>query len=175
MTNDQPHPDDERRLWEQFAAANPAAPAACLPAIELAAWIDGRATGPQRDTIEAHLAQCAQCMGAVREIRLAREAVAGSLPGAPDRGREAARALVGSRPEPHERRLRLTGWQTIGQWGMAAAASVAICVVGYRAGFGWLALDATGPDEVLLGEMSFGLLGELSETGLVLAFDGDLR
>jgi anti-sigma factor RsiW len=175
MTNDQPHPDDERRLWAQYAAANPAAPAACPPAIELAAWLDGRATDPQRDAIEAHLAGCAECIDAVGGIRLAREAVAGSLAGAPDRVKEAARMLVGASPGPRERRMQLAGWQTIGRWSMAAAASVAICVVGYRAGESRLAFDAAGADKVMVGELSFGLLGELSEVGLVVALEGDLR
>ncbi len=173
MTDDQPHPDDERRLWAQCAAAKPAARSACPPAIELAAWIDGRAAGPERDMVEAHLAQCAECREAVGGIRLAREGVAGSLAGAPERVKEAARMLVGASLEPRERRLHLAGWQTIGRWGMAAAASVAICVAGYRAGGSWPA--AAGADEVVLVEMSFGLLGELSETGLVLAFEGDFR
>ena len=174
MTNDQPHLDHERRLWEQFAAANPAAPTACPPAIELAVWIDGRAAGPARDAIEGHLARCAECREAVGGIRLARQAVAGSLPRAPDRVMEAAGALVGSpRYEPRQRRLRLAGWQAIGRWGMAAAASVAICVVAYRTGWGWLA--AAGADEVVLGEMSFGLLAELPETGLFPTLEGDLR
>ncbi len=65
------------------------------------------------------------------------------------------------------------GWQAIGRWGMAAAASVAICVVAYRTGWGWLA--AAGADEVVLGEMSFGLLAELPETGLFPTLEGDLR
>ena len=173
MTNDQPHPDDERRLWAQCAAARPAARSACPPAIELAAWIDGRAAGPERDMVEAHLAQCAECREAVGGIRLAREGVADSLAGAPERVKEAARMLVGASLEPREGRLHLAGWQTIGRWGMAAAASVAICVAGYRAGGSWPA--AAGADEVVLVEMSFGLLGELSETGLVLAFEGDFR
>lgn len=173
MTDDQPHPDDERRLWAQCAAAEPAARSACPPAIELAAWIDGRAAGPERDMVEAHLAQCAECREAVGGIRLAREGVAGSLAGAPERVKEAARMLVGASLEPRERRLYPAGWQTIGRWGMAAAASVAICVAGYRAGGSWPA--AAGTDDVVLVEMSFGLLGELSETGLVLAFEGDFR
>ena len=173
MTNDQPHPDDERRVGAQFARANPGARAACLPPMGLAAWIDGRATGPERDMIEAHLAQCAECREAVGGIRLARKAVAGSLVGAPERVKEAARMLVGASPDSRERRLHLAGWQTIGRWGVAAAASVAICVAGYRAGGSWPA--AAGADEVVLVEMSFGLLGELSETGLVLAFEGDFR
>ena len=58
---------------------------------------------------------------------------------------------------------------------MAAAASVAICVAGYRAGESRPTFDAAGADKVVLGELSFGLLGELSEAGLVVALEGDLR
>jgi hypothetical protein len=46
---------------------------------------------------------------------------------------------------------------------MAAAASIAICVVGYQVGSGRPILDTAATDEILLSEMSFGLLGGVDE------------
>jgi hypothetical protein len=152
---------DEQLLWKQCAAALPQRPSPCPPILELAAWIDGRATGPDAEAAETHLAECAGC----RElVRLARAEAASHI-GAPAGVVKAARMLVatGSAPVGTERSLRLADWLQVGGWGMAAAASIAICVVGYQVGSGRPILDTVATDEILLSEMSFGLLGGVDE------------
>ncbi len=145
---------DEQLLWKQFADMLPARPGPCPPALELAAWVDGRATGPDAEAVETHLAECAVC----RElVRMARAEDTGRI-GAPAGVIAAARMLVASAPARPERGLRLADWLQVGGWGMAAAASIAICVVGYQVGSGRPMLDTAAIDEVLLSEMSFGLL-----------------
>jgi hypothetical protein len=49
---------------------------------------------------------------------------------------------------------------------MAAAASIAICVVGYQVGSGRPSFDTAATDEILLSEMSFGLL-DAGDQGLL--------
>ncbi|MEE8459348.1 MAG: hypothetical protein V3S08_05725 [Phycisphaerales bacterium] len=127
--------NDEQLLWRQFTKTLPQRPAACPPLLELAGWIDGRATGPDAEAAETHLAECAVC-----------------------------RELV--RPACTERGLRLAHWLQVGGWGMAAAASIAICVVGYQVGSGRPMLDSATTDAILLSEMSFGLL-DGSDEGLL--------
>jgi hypothetical protein len=147
---------DEQTLWKQFTAALPQRPGPCPPILELASWIDGRAAGPDAEAAETHLAECAGC----RElVRLAHVEVAGRI-GAPDGVVAAARMLVAQGPSPAgtRRSLRFADWLQVGGWGMAAAASIAICVVGYQVGSGRPMLDKVAIDEVMLSEMSFGLL-----------------
>jgi len=155
---------DEQLLWKQFAAALPQRPSPCPTLLELAAWIDGRATGPDAEAAETHLARCAGCRELVRQ---ARADVAGRI-GVPAGVVEAARMLVatGSAPMGTERGMRLADWLQFGGWGMAAAASIAICVVGYQVGSGRPMLDTAATDAILLSEMSFGLL-DGSDEGLL--------
>ena len=147
---------DEQSLWKQFAAALPQRPSPCPPILELAAWIDSRATGSDAEAAEMHLAECAGCRELVRP---AHAEVAGRI-GAPAGVVEAARMLVatGSAPVETGRGMRLADWLQFGGWGMAAAASIAICVVGYQVGSGRPMLDTAATDEIMLSEMSFGLL-----------------
>ncbi len=143
---------DEQLLWKRYAEALSQRPADCPSVLELAGWIDGRAGS---EAVETHLAECAVC----RElVRLARADVAGRI-GAPAGVVAAAKTLVaaGSSPAGTERGLRLADWLRAGGWGLAAAASIAICFVGYQVGSG-RTLDTVTTDDVLLREMSFGLL-----------------
>ncbi len=148
--------NDEQLLWKQFTKALPQRPAACPPVLELAGWIDGRATGPDAEAAETHLAECAVCRELVRS---ARAEDTGRI-GAPAGVIAAVRMLVASAPAPARtgRGLRLADWLQVGGWGMAAAASIAICVVGYQVGSGRPMLDTAAADAILLSEMSFGLL-----------------
>ena len=147
---------DEQLLWKQFADMLPARPGPCPPALELAAWVDGRAAGPDLDAVETHLAECGICREAVAGLRQARADVAGRLIGVPDNVVAAAKTLIETGPA--RTALRITDWLQVGGWGMAAAASIAICVVGYQVGSGRPMLDTVATEEILLSEMSFGLL-----------------
>jgi len=94
---------------------------------------------------------------------LVRERQAGeTLPAAPTHVIAAARRLTTDR-----RRWRSTGH--LGRaagWGLAAAASVVVCVAGYRVGL--QAAPSPWPGDVMAEEVSFGLLDELPESGLDL-------
>ncbi len=146
---------DEQLLWKQFADLLPVPTATCPPALELAAWVDGRAVGSDAETVETHLARCGDCRQAVAAIRQARPDAAGRLVVAPARVVAAAKMLVGTAPA--RTGLRIADWLQVGGWGMAAAASIAICVVGYQVGSGRPTPDTAAADDVLLSEMSFGL------------------
>ncbi len=146
---------DEQLLWKQFSDVLPARPGPCPPALELAAWVDGRATGPDAQAVETHLAQCGNCREAVAGIRRAGADVAGSLIGVPANVIAAAKTLIETVPPSSG--PRISDWLQVGGWGMAAAASIAICVVGYQVGSGRPMLDTVATDEILLSEMSFGL------------------
>lgn len=143
---------DEQKLWERYARSLPIGPATCPPAIELAAWIDGRAADSGAEAVEMHLAACSVCRAAVAAIRL--------------------------RPAVREPRLRFADWLAPslapGRWGLAAAASIAMCFAGYSIGAGRTTLDAVTTDEILLREMSFGLLNG-SDEGLLVVLDGVAR
>ncbi len=147
---------DEQLLWEQFADMLPARPAACPPALELAAWLDGRTTPTDVEAVETHLAECGVCREAVAGFRQARADVADRLIGVPANVIAAAKTLIDTAPA--RTGPRITDWLQVGGWGIAAAASIAICVVGYQVGSGRPMLDAAAIDEILLSEMSFGLL-----------------
>ncbi len=155
---------DEHLLWKQFADMLPARPGPCPPALELAAWVDGRAAGPDAQAVETHLAACGICREAVAGIRQARADVAGSLIGVPANVIAAAKTLV--EPVPARSGLRIADWLQVGGWGMAAAASIVICVVGYQVGSGRPMLDTAATDDILLSEMSFGLL-DVGDEGLL--------
>ncbi len=155
------HSGDEQLLWQQFADMLPTRPGACPSALELAAWVDGRATGPEVQAVETHLAGCGVCRETVVWIRQARGDVAGSLIVAPANVVAAAKMLIETGPARIG--LRIADWLQVGGWGMAAAASIAICVVGYQVGSGRPMLGTAATDEILLSEMSFGLFDGLDE------------
>lgn len=171
---DESRSSDEQSLWERYARGLPA-PAACPPVIDLAAWLDGGA-GAGPEAVETHLAECGVCREAVAGIRLERAEVAGRVVVAPAGVLAAAKMLVETRrgPAASRRGLRLADWLAPaigpGRWGMAAAASIAICFVGYRVGSGRPMLDTVTTDDLLLAEMSFGLLNG-GDDGLLIAFD----
>jgi hypothetical protein len=165
MTDHDPIDPLERALWERFTGppAVPGAPGAsgvpgvpgadpggaCPPAIELAAYLDGRLADAARDGMEAHLALCGECRAAAEDVRLAGACaapfVAGSL-------LDSARALVPPRGAAPQRR-----WPVAARWSFAAAASLAMALLAFQAGtsFGGAARPS---EDALLDGMSFGLL-----------------
>ncbi|MHC4414667.1 MAG: zf-HC2 domain-containing protein [Planctomycetota bacterium] len=154
-----PTPDPtEHELWRLYSAAAPPVTGECPSLIDLAAYIDRRASESQRRAIEAHLAQCSGCLKAVGEIGLRPADRHDPSAPAPPSVIESAKALVpGPACARHSYRFRLpdTGWPAMARWSATAAASIAICFVGYQAGSRSLA-----PQEstALVGEMSFGVL-----------------
>ena len=126
----------------------------CPALMELAAYVDGRMSGPALDTIEAHLADCAACRESVGAVRSLQATLAGTLTPAPPAVIGAAKALVRGAAPPS--RWRLADWFAASRWPVAAAASIAIGVAGFRLG----AASTTGgiAEPHLVAEISFGLL-----------------
>ena len=112
--------------------------------------------------LEVHLADCPECLAAIAEVRAMLDE--GVVATAPDEVIRAARSLVDDADIPPT--YRFVQWPALRRaagWSMAAAASLAVCVVGYRVGSGASVGQAVNED-VLLSEMSFGLMD--SEPGL---------
>ncbi len=144
--DDEKNPTDER-LWRTAAPMQPALSATCLGQLELASYLDGRRSAAEVESIETHLAVCRECREAVADARLIIAAAAR----APERVIESAQALVSAQSQPS---LGLK-WRTA-RWPLAAAASVAICVFGYRAGMASTASTDLRLDR-LATQMSFGV------------------
>jgi anti-sigma factor RsiW len=128
--------------------------------LELASYLDGRLSAAEIESIEAHLAACRECREAAADARLIVAAAARSRPGAPERVIESAEALVSAAPVHRPARTKSQPslglkWRTA-RWPAAVAASVAICVFGYRTGTAWTASTDLRLDR-LATEMSFGV------------------
>lgn len=153
------NPTDER-LWRSAAPMKPALSAACPGQLELASYLDGRLSAAEVESIEAHLAVCRECREAAADARLIVAATARSRPGVPECVIESAQALVSAvpvhRPARAKSRPSLGLRWRMARWPTAAAASLAICVFGYRTGTAWTASTDLRLDQ-LATEMSFGV------------------
>lgn len=148
--DDEKNPTDER-LWRSAGPMKPALSATCPGQLQLASYLDGHLSAAQIESVEAHLAVCRECREAVADARLIVAEAARSRSGAPERVIESAQALVSAQSGPS---LGLK-WRTA-RWPVAAAASVAICVFGYRTGTAWTASTDLRLDQ-LATQMSFGV------------------
>ena len=127
----------------------------CPGLVDLAAYLDGRASAPEADAIELHLSRCSACLEAVREFQQLRAEIEQPLVLVPSRVIEHAMALVPAKAIPQ--------WWVTTRRAAAIAASIAVCAVGYQVG-GAIASPATSPstaDET--ATVFFGLLDEDSE------------
>ena len=156
----------EKQLWRRFAGERGAPAGACPSAGDLAAYLDGRLGKDERDAMESHLAACRTCLAAAREVRSLLDAQGETLIAPPQSVIDAARALVAapSRPAtvPAQRGFRLADWRPAARWGLTAAASIAICFVGYHVGESVFAVRGAAEDQ-LIAEISFGVLDPQSE------------
>ncbi len=151
MTGAEQNHNGDERLWARVRPEPQGRGRCCPDALELAGYVDGRLEEDARETVEAHLAECEQCLQAVADTRTL------AVVAAPATMIERGRALVGP-AEASQRGLRVLA--RIGRavaWPMAAAASVAVCVAGYRVGAGVAA--AVRPGDPVLAEMTFGVFG----------------
>ncbi|HYE07517.1 MAG TPA: zf-HC2 domain-containing protein [Planctomycetota bacterium] len=62
-------PDGDLARWRRLPRR--AVDEACLDALILAGWLDGRCDRGARERVERHLAGCAACVAAVRDLRVA--------------------------------------------------------------------------------------------------------
>lgn len=124
----------------------------CPGLMDLAAYMDGRASAPEADAIELHLARCSACLEAVREFQQMRAEIEQPLVLVPPRVIEHAMALMPAKAIPQ--------WWVTTRRAAAIAASIAVCAVGYQVG-GAIASPASSADET--ATVFFGLLDEDSE------------
>ncbi len=159
MDTERTGPRGDRELWARVSGPPPRVPGDCPDLIDLAAYLDGRTSGAP-EAIEAHLADCSECRAAVVESRSLLDERAESTPLVPPAVIESARALVGEPDRSAAGRIprRETPGPWLARWGLSAAASIAIGLIGYRAGT--TTLDARDSSAArLAAEMSFGVLG----------------
>lgn len=144
-----PTPDDDARLWARVAGGLDSAP---LDDLELAAWLDETLDEGARDAVENRLADDSAARAAADDVRgIDFEAARRTL--VSPAILTAARDLV---PGGRSRR-QPTIVVTAIRWTVAAAAMIAVCVTGYRAGFSTPDSPQLTSDNVL-AEASFGLL-----------------
>jgi anti-sigma factor RsiW len=156
MTDHDPIDPLERQLWVRFAGPpSPPGPGAgtatCPSAVDLAAYLDGRLAEAERDVLEAHMALCGPCRELVYEGR--ENTPDEPLAFVPTSLIETIRALRWSAPAAQRR-----GWAATARWSFAAAASLAMALLAFQAGAS-SAGAARPAEDVVLSEMSFGLLG----------------
>ena len=162
MTDTNRNEPSDQELWGMVEP--PPAAGACPSLIELAAYIDGRLPAGGHERVETHLAGCHVCLAAVGEIRAA-SAEAPEVE-VPEPVLDSAKAL---RPEPAvPGRWRLAEWLTVGA---AAAASIAVGVVGYQAGIRSVVPEAALAAE-LTTEISFGVMDPAGPDDSELALFG---
>lgn len=148
---------DGERLWA-MVRREPAG-GACPDAMDLAGYVDRRLDDARREEIEAHLAGCVPCLEAVAETRsLVCEPAPRELV---DRARGLVEPRVLHWPRAAAARRRVA-------WPLAAAASVAVCVLGYRIGVS--AFAGGPPSDAMLAEMTFGVFGAADAEGLAWEF-----
>jgi anti-sigma factor RsiW len=146
-------------LWSSYAAGIDE-PGSCPDPIELAAYLDGRCDERQLVTVETHLAACGTCLAAVRDAR--ELALSADRPDVPASVLDAARELVQPAPRPHrESAVVLPSLWPLARWGLAAAASIAVCVAGYLIGTGTSRADRHAGE--LTADLTFGVIGSSDE------------
>ncbi len=151
------HERYEHGLWRRFVAAAELQQAGGRDCPDLASWLDGRASEAESERVESHLAGCAVCRAAV-ELTRAMDAEA-TLPAAPPQVVEAARVLVAAAAisQAPTGSMRIVDWMAVRRvagWSLAAAASLAVCLVGYRIGVG---MPAGGSEDVDRSLALFGM------------------
>ena len=164
MTDIKHNEPNDRELWRMVDSGSSPAAGSCPSLVELAAYIDGRLPPGDHERIETHLGGCRVCLAAVSEIRVG----SAQIPGAevPEAVIDSAKAL---RPAPvYPSRWRLAEWLTVGA---AAAASIAVGVVGYQAGIRSVVPESALAPE-LTTEISFGVMDPAGPDDSELALFG---
>ncbi len=156
MTNSPPHPEP--------AHNGSSAPPPCPSLADLAAYLDGLTTPSEQDAIDIHLTQCSDCLITIQEIRQMHHEWDEATPFVPPTVIEAAQNLIQSPtlPVSESRSYAFQLWISPGRRILAAAATIAICLVGYRLGLHSIQFSeisqVSNTSDDLLEEMSFGVL-----------------
>lgn len=167
------HDARDRLLWQRFSAVRDDAGPVCPSPEDLAAMIDAPPTGDERAAIERHLAACSTCRETIADVRgLIAAQAAAPITAPPDviaRARALVDPITGPVAAPAPTRPRLDGMRlipswllpprldlaAIGRWGLSAAASVVVCLLGYQSGSRSSAV--TTPETDLVTEFTFGV------------------
>lgn len=199
MTASDPHNHQQnnaheprRSTSEPGEAVRAFAAVSCPTPLELAAYIDGRADEQLAERIEVHLARCAMCLASVREMRIAQSESSDSLIFVPPHVLEAAMNLVqgeshqsweevgGDAFQTRTARRRIALWISITQRSAAAAAAIAIGVLGHHVGASLTKSDAVvssvDADSQTEHDLSFGLVptaDDLSSNTDLLTIDSN--
>ena len=112
----------------------------CQDAVQLAAYAEARLGEPESELLESHLADCGFCLGQMRF--LVRSDELGRPPAVPAR-------LIDAVTEP--RGWRGTGHRLPARTVLAAAAALALVVVGVR--FGWIGIPSATPPSTTAPEI----------------------
>jgi anti-sigma factor RsiW len=132
----------------------------------LAAYLDGTVTDDTRGRVEAALAGSADLRA---ELVEARELVTltTDTPPVPLSVVRAARELVGPPREGATPATVRGPWRLTARWSVAAAAAVAVCLLGYQAGVTSVgsADTASNTDANVDAVMAYGLLADDEELG----------
>lgn len=156
-------------LWRRITPVAPAGIGVCPSDMTVASYVDGRLTGDEIASMEAHLACCPACLEAVLSVRSLTLAQRGGSAWsmAEARAVAAAQSLVpgaegvsfGSSAARHR---RLGGWRMV-RGGLAAAAMIAVSVLGYHLGHGLPGIPGRVSSGMVVSEASFGLLPDRGE------------
>lgn len=151
---------DERDLaaWRWYAPrAGKSGSGECPDELALAAWLDGRARPELADRIEAHLAECPDCLAAAADLRAI---LAGSPMLAPRQAVERAKALGRTRLRRHAGL-----WARAGRWAAVAAAAVLVSYAGLAVGEG-ASRSRQAVQAAVVGEATLGLENGAHDDGL---------
>lgn len=151
--------ETRRRLDGGSASSTPPG---CPDPNRLAAYLDGTASGQERDEVDTHLLSCPKCLGALRELRSFLGAGPFEVPADVVRRAKAlvwgpgpdARPTVVPLPSLRARPARLL--REAAAWTAAAAVAVLLSLAGHDLGR-YACRDRHAAFSVLSSETSFGL------------------
>ncbi len=179
MTLENSHFDAEKRLWEQFKASAADPMPEQIDDLDVAAWLDGRATDELSACVEAALAVGGAGLTPGDALAI-REAICDAADSTTINTHTLARITRRARlldpaqssdADDSERGV-LFVFPAIRR-GLAAAAAIGICVLGWHAGQMLaapnhaMAIDSN----TLTSEMTFGLMGATNADSELLAFE----
>ncbi len=141
--------DGGRALWVRHTATTTPA-GSCPEVLELAAFLDGRLTGAERDALEGHLAGCERCLGPV--VAETQEGVPAATPPASLVARARLAVSLAPRDAP--------AWLWSGLAAGVAAALVVTSWVGFQAGRS-AAESERHVARAMAAELTFGLSAEV--------------
>ena len=178
MTPENRHSDHaDRLLWQQCRASQ--APVPNPDEIDLAAWLDGTAPDEIAARVEAWLASGQTDLTGI-DILALRDVLAESAESKPSldeatvRIERRARLLDPAKDSPSTsaERTGVIAVFSFARRGLAAAAAIAICVIGWQAGQSWAGSAREAIDSATLAsEMTFGLLDADDSQSEFMAFE----